>query len=326
MIGEQQSRGAQLRDAPRRAAAAAADRRGRRGCVAELAVHLRQREPPRRFVPRARSMSHSERRAARPAAAPASACGARRAPARTPRRSATPAPRRSCSPPPSRHAVFIDSESLPTGMAMPERRTQLLADRAHRRRRAPRPRPARRRRPSSWPTGAPRASAAMSAARMLVIASATASRPEAGASSNATGVRSPIAIASPAMRLVVGERHRDVAHRHLPGTDQLIAADQAADGAIADGDEEGLVGHRRQAQHAIQRLAQIERGAVEAARAARQRCATSRACAAACRAAPRSACPPASLPNSGSCTIELPVVVDLADHGERAALARARWR
>ncbi len=38
----------------------------------------------------------------------------------------------------------------------------------------------------------------MSAAAMLVIASPTASRPEAGPSSSATGVRSPIAIASPA--------------------------------------------------------------------------------------------------------------------------------
>ena len=38
----------------------------------------------------------------------------------------------------------------------------------------------------------------MSAARMLVSASPTARRPDAGASSTATGVRSPIAIASPA--------------------------------------------------------------------------------------------------------------------------------
>ena len=38
----------------------------------------------------------------------------------------------------------------------------------------------------------------MSAARILVMASPTASRPEAGALSTATGVRSPMAIASPA--------------------------------------------------------------------------------------------------------------------------------
>ena len=97
---------------------------------------------------------------------------------------------------PSLHTVFIDSESLPTGMAMPSA--------GH----------------SSSPTactvaysaasspGSPQAaiqladsltfdSEPMSAARMLVSASATASRPEAGASSTATGVRSPMAMASP---------------------------------------------------------------------------------------------------------------------------------
>ena len=75
-------------------------------------------------------------------------------------------------------------------------------DRAPRRRRAPwrtapRLRPARRRPPSSWPTASRLDSAPMSAARMLVSASATARRPDAGASSTATGVRSPIAMASP---------------------------------------------------------------------------------------------------------------------------------
>ena len=39
---------------------------------------------------------------------------------------------------------------------------------------------------------------AMPAAAMLVIASPTAMRPDAGASISASGVRSPIAIASPA--------------------------------------------------------------------------------------------------------------------------------
>ena len=63
--------------------------------------------------------------------------------------------------------------------------------------------------------------------------------------------------------VVVSERHRGVAHRHLPRADQLVAADQAADVAIADGDEKGLVGHRRETQHAIQRLAQLERRGVE---------------------------------------------------------------
>ncbi len=97
---------------------------------------------------------------------------------------------------PSPHTVFIDSESLPTGIAMPSA--------GH----------------SSSPTvrtvaysaasspGSPQAAIQfadrrtcrnepMSAARMLVSASPTASRPEAGASSTATGVRSPMAMASP---------------------------------------------------------------------------------------------------------------------------------
>ena len=89
------------------------------------------------------------------------------------------------------------------------------------------------------------------------MASATARRAEAAASSSATGVRSPIAIASPCVVPVVAERHADIGDRHLPGTDQLIAADQAADGAIADRDQKGLVGDGRQPQHAIQRLAQV---------------------------------------------------------------------
>ena len=64
---------------------------------------------------------------------------------------------------------------------------------------------------------------------MLVIASATASRADAAASSSATGVRSPIAIASPVVtsKLVVG--HGRVGDRHLPRPDHLIARDQPAD-------------------------------------------------------------------------------------------------
>ncbi len=98
--------------------------------------------------------------------------------------------------PPSLQLDFIDSESLPTGIVSPSAGA------------------------SSSPTvrtvaysaasspGSPHAAiqfaerrmssrAPMSAAAMLVTASPIASRPEAGASSSATGVRSPIAIASP---------------------------------------------------------------------------------------------------------------------------------
>ncbi len=42
-----------------------------------------------------------------------------------------------------------------------------------------------------------------------------------------------------------------VSHRDLPGADHLVAVDEACYGAIADGDEEGLLRHGRQAQHAL---------------------------------------------------------------------------
>ena len=95
----------------------------------------------------------------------------------------------------------------------------------------------------------------------------------------------------------------------------------AADGAIADGDEEGLVGHRRQAQHAIDRLAQLDalrdRDGCDAGAALR----TSRRMR-------------GGLPSSTSIGMshrlvaeqriahhQLAVAVDLADDRERAALA-----
>ena len=73
-------------------------------------------------------------------------------------------------------------------------------------------------------------------------------RPDAGASSSAIAGRSPSAIASPRPTRKRGGRHGDVAHRHLPGADERVAADHAADAAVADRDEEALVGDRRQAQ------------------------------------------------------------------------------
>jgi hypothetical protein len=49
--------------------------------------------------------------------------------------------------------------------------------------------------------------------------------------------------------LEVGQRDGAVGHRHLPGADHLVAMVQAAHGAVADGDQEALAGHRRVAQH-----------------------------------------------------------------------------
>ena len=47
--------------------------------------------------------------------------------------------------------------------------------------------------------------------------------------------------------LVVGQRDGAIGHRHLPGADHLVAVAQAADGAVADGDQEALGGHGRDA-------------------------------------------------------------------------------
>ena len=99
--------------------------------------------------------------------------------------------------PPSCHVVRIDIESLPTGMLMPSAGHSSIAT-------------ARTVSYSAASSpGCPAAAIqladsltsrqrAIGAAAMLVIASPTAMRPDAGASINASGVRSPIAIASPA--------------------------------------------------------------------------------------------------------------------------------
>ncbi len=55
-----------------------------------------------------------------------------------------------------------------------------------------------------------------------------------------------------AVALVVRQGHRHVRHRHLPGPHHLVAGHQAAHRAVADGDQELLAGHRRQAQHPLQ--------------------------------------------------------------------------
>ena len=94
------------------------------------------------------------------------------------------------------HTVFMESESLPTGMAMPSAGQNS----------SPTARTAAYSAASS--PGSPQAAIQLADRRMsprlatsalsrLVTASATARRAEAGASSSATGVRSPMASASP---------------------------------------------------------------------------------------------------------------------------------
>ena len=98
--------------------------------------------------------------------------------------------------PSSFHVVRIDSESLPTGMLMPSAGHSSMPTALTVSNRA-----------ASWP-GWPQAAiqladslmsemSPIAAAAMLVTASPTAMRPEAAALMTASGVRSPIAIASP---------------------------------------------------------------------------------------------------------------------------------
>ena len=100
------------------------------------------------------------------------------------------------NPPSSVHVVRIDNESLPTGTPMPSSGHSSSATACTVSNRA-----------ASSP-GSPHAaiqlqdsltrSRSTGAASRLVSASPTAMRPEAGASSAARGIRSPLAIASPA--------------------------------------------------------------------------------------------------------------------------------
>ncbi len=298
VVGEQQPRGAQLRER-RGELQQAAGLVEIGGLVAQLAVHLRERRAAQ-AVPAARpgrpatgSLRRSCSCSAGVSVRPASVTGAN-----ADTTSETGAMTHFSAPSASRQSVRIDSESLPTGMAMPScGHSSFATARTVAYSAASSPRS-----PHAAIQLADRRicdSAAMSAASTLVIASATARRPEAGASSSATGLRSPMAIASPAHALVVGERHRHVAHRHLPRSHQLIAADETADGAIADGDEKGLVGHRRQAQHAVRGLAQDQRAGVEWPRRARRRSPPCASGAAACRAAPRAAYRPGRCRTAG---------------------------
>ena len=62
----------------------------------------------------------------------------------------------------------------------------------------------------------------------------------------------------------IHERDRDVRDRHLPRTDHRVARAQAAHGAVADRDQECLVGDRRQVQDAIERVLDRDLRQVEA--------------------------------------------------------------
>ena len=48
-----------------------------------------------------------------------------------------------------------------------------------------------------------------------------------------------------------------IGHRHLPWSDHLVAHGHAAHAAVADGDQEGFVGHGRQQQHFLRYILQV---------------------------------------------------------------------
>ena len=56
----------------------------------------------------------------------------------------------------------------------------------------------------------------------------------------------------PGVSAEAAQGHRAVGHRHLPRTHHRVAGDKPADGAVGDGHQERLVGHRRHAQHPFQ--------------------------------------------------------------------------
>ncbi|MNS93355.1 hypothetical protein D3C72_1275220 [compost metagenome] len=64
------------------------------------------------------------------------------------------------------------------------------------------------------------------------------------------------------LALVVERGHGHVGNRHLPRADHLVARVHAAHGTVANGDQEGLVGHGRMAQHVAHRLLQTDAGHV----------------------------------------------------------------
>ncbi len=128
------------------------------------------------------------------------------------------------------------------------------------------------------------------AASRLVMASATAMRPEAGGIGGGQGRALAHAHGFAGKAREVGQGHGTVGHRHLPGADHLVAVRQAAHGAVADGDQEALGGDRRVRQdldHGV-----LQRRRRSARWPARSAAATSRRGAswAACPAARPSAC------------------------------------
>ena len=104
------------------------------------------------------------------------------------------------------------------------------------------------------------------------------------------------------------------------GPDHLVAADHAADGAIADGNQEGLVGHRRETQQAIGGFAQIDARQRQRRPAAASRGARRATSSAPCLATPRAACPPGACRCCLSSSTSTPVssISPITANGQRS--------
>ena len=70
--------------------------------------------------------------------------------------------------------------------------------------------------------------------------------------------------------LVIGQRHRAVGHRHLPGADHLVAVGQASHGAVANGDQKAFGRHGGMGQHAQHRVLQAQRAELQRRETARK--------------------------------------------------------
>ena len=63
----------------------------------------------------------------------------------------------------------------------------------------------------------------------------------------------------------IEQGHRAIGDRHLPGADERVARAKPAHGPVADRDQEGLVGDRRVAKHAIGRVLEVHPVRIERA-------------------------------------------------------------
>ena len=133
----------------------------------------------------------------------------------------------------------------------------------------------------------------------MVSASPTAIRPDAGALID--GQRRPLANRERLARVVARTSSRGgaVGDGHLPRADALIARAEAADGPVADGDEERLVAHRRRAQDPLDRLRQVDRRPCRTRRGRARAAPRPSSFSAACRATRASPCPPVCCRTAG---------------------------